>query len=127
MQELLFEAAPLVTGMLGMSSRTARPSADAFPDTFAMSTIRGEAALDRKIDRIVAFNNWPTSSGNIMQVSYAALMANGQQARTSSESKALTDWNLDASTAEKARITAADKGQVFQIASNTAALRNQMP
>lgn len=46
MQELLFEAAPLVTGMLGMSSRTARPSADAFPDTFAMSTLRGEAALD---------------------------------------------------------------------------------
>lgn len=93
-----------------------------FRMTFGLSS-----TLDRKIDRIVAFNNWTTSSGNIMQVSYAALMANGQQARTSSESKALTDWNLDASTAEKARITAADKGQVFQIASNTAALRNQMP
>lgn len=46
MQELLFEAAPLVTGMLGMSSRTARPSAAPAPDTFAVSTIRTGAALD---------------------------------------------------------------------------------
>ncbi len=93
-----------------------------FRMTFGLSS-----TPDRKIDRIVAFNNWTTSSGNIMQISYAALMANGTQARTSSDSKALTDWNLNASTAEKARITAGDKGQVFQIASNTTALRNQMP
>lgn len=46
MQELLFEAAPLVTGMLGLSTRTARPSADPIPDTLALATIRSPAALE---------------------------------------------------------------------------------
>ncbi|TCT06450.1 CelD/BcsL family acetyltransferase involved in cellulose biosynthesis [Tepidamorphus gemmatus] len=46
MQELLFEAAPLVTGMLGLSTRSARASADPIPDTLALATIRNPATLE---------------------------------------------------------------------------------
>ena len=63
----------------------------------------------------------------IAAVSAASFTAAVAGARDGAVAFATPLGALDARLAVSARITAADKGQVFQIASNTAALRNQMP
>lgn len=93
-----------------------------FRMTFGTST-----TLDRKISSIVKFSDWKASSGNIMQISYSALIASGNKSRPSTDSLALSNWNKDSSSAEKTRLSDADKGQLFEIASNTLAMRNLMP
>ncbi len=84
-------------------------------------------SADRQVDKLVAINDNQAKEKRIMQVNYSALMASGNNVRSSTDSIALTNWKTDTTTAELARLTTGDKGQIFQIASNTFTLRNQMP
>jgi len=84
-------------------------------------------SLDKQIDAIVSSDAWTSSSGNILQVRYSALMSSGLNQRSSDESAALDIWKKDASAAEKTRISSADKRHLYQLASSTVAMRNLMP
>ena len=84
-------------------------------------------SLDKKIDAIISSSAWTTSSGNILQVRYSALMSSGMNQRSSDESAALDIWKKDASAAEKTRLSSADKKYLYQLASSTVAMRNLMP
>ncbi|MFZ3183014.1 MAG: PilW family protein [Pseudomonas sp.] len=82
---------------------------------------------DKMIEKIITSDNWTTSSGNILQVRYAALMASEPNQRTSTNSSVLDAWNRDASNASKSRLAAADKQHLYQLANSAASMRNLMP
>lgn len=82
---------------------------------------------DKTIESIISSDNWTSSSGDILQVRYAALMASEQNQRTSTNSSVLDTWNRDASNARKSRLAAADKKHLYQLANSTASMRNLMP
>lgn len=72
----------------------------------------------------LAFNQ---TGGVITEVRYAALLASTAKLRSSDESRALDAWLASADATAKARIEAGDQGQLFQITTNTVALRNMTP
>lgn len=66
-------------------------------------------------------------AGVITEVRYAALLASTAKARSSDESRALDAWLAGADAAAKTRIQDGDTGQLFQMTTNTVALRNMTP
>ncbi|MDP3846283.1 MAG: PilW family protein [Pseudomonas sp.] len=82
---------------------------------------------DKTIESIISADNWTSSSGDILQVRYAALMASEQNQRTSTNSSILDTWNRDASNASKSRLAAADKQHLYQLANSAVSMRNLMP
>lgn len=62
MEAMLFEAAPLITGMLGMSGRTVRPSPRPSGDALAASTLRTLAGLESLADEWRRLENAPGSA-----------------------------------------------------------------
>lgn len=72
----------------------------------------------------LSFNS---TGGVITQVRYAALTASENGTRSSEESLALDTWKQGANATEKARLDAGDTKQLFQMTTNTVAMRNMTP
>lgn len=73
----------------------------------------------------LAFN---TTGGVITQVRYAALTASEKTGiRSSDESIALDGWKLGANATATARLDDGDENQLFQMTTNTVAMRNLTP
>lgn len=84
-------------------------------------------SINRQIDRIVAASAWnPTLDGPPLSIRYEALMASLPNQRTS-DSTQLTFWKSKGSEAANTRLENQDAGHLYQISSNSNAIRNLAP
>jgi type IV pilus assembly protein PilW len=81
---------------------------------------------DGSIDNTISTDDW-TSSTEILQVRYAALLASNPNQRSSDDSAVLNTWKTDASTPSKTRLASADKHHMYQLATSTVSMRNLTP
>lgn len=82
---------------------------------------------ETKVTQTLAAADWDNNKGQILQVRYEALVASANYLRGKGDSAVLENWLKQASAAEKTAIQSTDKGQLYQIASNTVTLRNLTP
>lgn len=84
-------------------------------------------ALDRTIDKIVAFNDWNHSvDGNILAVRYETLLASlpGQR---DGDSSPFERWKAENSETQNERLNNQDNNHIYLISSNSHTIRNLTP
>lgn len=84
-------------------------------------------AIDREIDQFVSSSAWSdTLHGDPLSIRYEALLASLPNQRNG-DSAQLALWKLDNGEAANTRLDNQDKGHLYQISSNSNAIRNLAP